>query len=66
MTKIETLANDIAMMSNDSLGRLAQELIRNYPNRAEALTTFLTVYEQEQSLSLEQIRYDWDRGFAVE
>jgi len=54
MTKIETVANDLAMMSNDSLGRLAQELIRNYPNRAEALTTFLTVYEQEQMRSIRE------------
>ena len=54
MTKIETVANDIAMMSNDSLARLAQEMIQHYPNRAEALTTFLTVYEQEQMRSIRE------------
>jgi hypothetical protein len=54
MTKIETVANDIAMMSNASLADLAQEMIRHYPNRAEALTTFLTVYEQEQMRSIKE------------
>jgi hypothetical protein len=54
MTKIETVANDLALMSNDSLARLAQEMIRHYPNRAEALTTFLTVYEQDELRSIKE------------
>jgi hypothetical protein len=47
MTAIELLASDVALLSNDSLARLAQELISNYPTRAEVLATFLTVYEQD-------------------
>jgi hypothetical protein len=66
MTKIETLASDVALLSNDSLGRLAQELIRNYPGRAEVLATFLTVYEQDRLYTLEQLRFDVERGFEVE
>lgn len=49
MTHIETVASDVALMSNHSLAELAQQLIHNYPTRAAALTTFLTVYEQDQS-----------------
>jgi hypothetical protein len=48
MNRIELLANDIALMSNDSLNRLAQELIDNYPTRATALTDFLWALEQDQ------------------
>ena len=54
MNRIQTLANDLALMSNASLAELAQEMIRHYPNRAEALTTFLTVYEQEQMRSIRE------------
>ena len=45
MNRIETLANDLALLSNTSLAQLAQELVLNYPTRSEALTTYLTVYE---------------------
>lgn len=48
MNPIETLAGDIALLSNSSMAQLAQILVRDYPTRAAAVTTFLTVYEQEQ------------------
>ena len=54
MNAIETLASDLALLSNDSLARLAQELVENYPTRAATLTTFLTVYEQDAMRSIEE------------
>lgn len=54
MTAIETLASDVALLSNDSLSRLAQELITHYPTRASALTTYLTVYEQDELRSIKE------------
>ena len=37
MTRIELLANEIALLSNDSLQKLAQELVEHYVPRANAL-----------------------------
>lgn len=54
MNRIETLASDIALLSNDSLAKLAEELVKQYPTRAETLTTFLTVYEQDELRSIEE------------
>ena len=42
MNNIEKLANDIAFLSNDSLQRLAQELVKNYTTRADVLETKLS------------------------
>jgi len=41
MTRIELLANEIALLSNDSLQRLAQELVKHYTPRADVLETNL-------------------------
>ena len=41
MTRIELLANEIASLSNDSLEKLAQELVEHYTPRADALETKL-------------------------
>ena len=41
MNHIEKLANDIAFLSNDSLQRLAQELVVHYATRADVLETKL-------------------------
>lgn len=41
MNNIEKLANDIAFLSNDSLQKLAQELVKNYITRADVLETKL-------------------------
>ena len=41
MTKVEQLANELAMMSNDSLCKLADILVKDYPTRADSLQNFL-------------------------
>jgi hypothetical protein len=41
MTRIELLANEIASMPNDSLQKLAQELVGHYAPRAGLLETQL-------------------------
>lgn len=41
MEKIETLANELAMLSNQSLMQLAQILVNDYPQRADVLETQL-------------------------
>lgn len=39
MNKIETMANELAMLSNQSLMLLAQRLVEDYPQRADVLET---------------------------
>ena len=41
MTRIELLANEIALLSNDSLEKLAQELVQNYITRADVFESKL-------------------------
>lgn len=41
MNKVEQLANDVAMLSNDSLCKLADILVKDYPTRADSLQNFL-------------------------
>lgn len=41
MDKIEIIANELAMMSNQSLMQLAQILVNDYPQRADVLETQL-------------------------
>jgi hypothetical protein len=41
MTRIELLANEIALLSNDSLEKLAQELVENYTPRADVFESKL-------------------------
>lgn len=41
MDKIEIIANELAMLSNQSLMRLAQKLVEDYPQRADVLETQL-------------------------
>ena len=41
MDKIEIIANDLAMLSNQSLMQLAQILVKDYPQRADVLETQL-------------------------
>lgn len=41
MEKIEILANELAMLSNQSLMLLAQKLVEDYPQRADVLETQL-------------------------
>ena len=48
MTKLEQLANDVAMLSNDSLCKLADILVKDYPTRADSLQNFLCWAEFDQ------------------
>jgi hypothetical protein len=61
MNTIEQLASDIAMLSTQSLFLLAEELVRYYPTRSEALATVITVVEQDQLRSIdEHMDMDYD------
>jgi hypothetical protein len=42
MSSIETLANEIASLSNDSLQQLAQELVKHYAPRADVFEANLS------------------------
>lgn len=46
--RIEVLANEIAVLSNDSLGKLAAEMVANYPGRGELFQYLIKVELQEQ------------------
>jgi hypothetical protein len=41
MDKIEIMANDLALLSNQSIMQLAQILVAQYPQRADVLETQL-------------------------
>jgi hypothetical protein len=41
MNQLETIANELAMLSNQSLLQLAQILVEDYPTRADVLETQL-------------------------
>ena len=41
MDKIETIANELAMLSNQSLMQIAHILVKDYPQRADVLETQL-------------------------
>ena len=41
MNRLEILANELAMLSNQSLVQLAQILVTDYPTRADVLETQL-------------------------
>jgi len=42
MTRIELLANEIALLSNDSLQQLAHELVKHYAPRADVFEANLS------------------------
>ena len=48
MNRIETLANDIALLSNSSLHLLAQTLVRDYPTRADTLSELIRVTSEDE------------------
>lgn len=50
---IENLAVEIAMLSNDSILKLAQELINIFPGRADRLADTITAVAQDQIRSIE-------------
>jgi hypothetical protein len=41
MNRLETLANELALLSNQSIMQLAQILVEDYPTRADVLETQL-------------------------
>jgi hypothetical protein len=41
MNRLETLANELALLSNQSILQLAQILVEDYPTRADVLETQL-------------------------
>jgi len=42
MNRLETIANELALLSNQSLVELAQILVKDYPTRADVLETQLS------------------------
>lgn len=41
MNRLETIANELALLSNQSMMELAQILVKDYPTRADVLETQL-------------------------
>ena len=54
MSNIERIANDIAMLSNQSLRELSAVLMKDYPTRAEALEQAIAVAYREQMAEIYQ------------
>ena len=50
---VENLAVEIASLSNDSILKLAQELINIFPARADKLADTITAVTQDQIRSIE-------------
>jgi hypothetical protein len=51
--KVENLAVEIALLSNDSILKLAQELINIFPTRADKLADTITAVAQDQIREIE-------------
>jgi hypothetical protein len=50
---IENLATEIALLSNDSILKLAQELINIFPTRADRLADTIAAVTQDQLRAIE-------------
>jgi hypothetical protein len=50
---IENLATEIALLSNDSVLKLAQELINIFPTRADKLADTINAVTQDQIRAIE-------------
>jgi hypothetical protein len=50
---VENLAVEIALLSNDSILKLAQELINIFPTRADKLADTITAVTQDQIRAIE-------------
>lgn len=50
---IEKLADEIALLSNDSLQKLATELVKSFPIRAERLADTINAVTQDQLRAIE-------------
>jgi Flp pilus assembly CpaF family ATPase len=53
MNKLETLASDIALLSNSSLDELAQILVRDYGLRADVLATYISAHSEDALREIE-------------
>jgi hypothetical protein len=50
MTRVELLANELAMLSNHGVVELATLLVRDYPTRADVVETQIAAAFQESDL----------------
>ena len=50
---IENLAHEIALLSNDSIQRLAEDLINIFPTRADRLAVTIDAVVQDQLRAVE-------------
>jgi hypothetical protein len=53
MNRLETIANELALLSNQSLMELAQILVTDYPTRADVLETQISAAFQDNSMLLD-------------
>jgi|688.fasta_scaffold1272751_2 hypothetical protein len=53
MNRLEILANELALLSNQSIVQLAQILVTDYPTRADVLETQLSAAFQDNDMLLD-------------
>lgn len=53
MNRLETIANELAMLSNQSLQQLAQILVADYPTRADVIETQIGAAFQDNGMLLD-------------
>ena len=53
MNRLETLASDIALLSNASLNELAQILVRDYAPRADVLAAYVSAHSEDALREIE-------------
>jgi len=53
MNRLETIANELALLSNQSMMELAQILVMDYPTRADVLETQISAAFQDNHMLLD-------------
>jgi hypothetical protein len=53
MNRLETIANELALLSNQSMMELAQILVTDYPARADVLETQISSAFQDNDMLLD-------------
>jgi len=53
MNRLEIIANELALLSNQSLQQLAQILVEDYPTRADVLETQIGAAFQDNDMLLD-------------
>jgi hypothetical protein len=53
MNRLEIIANELALLSNQSLQQLAQILVEDYPTRADVLETQIGAAFQDNGMLLD-------------